>query len=153
MKPWTFRDAEPADWPSITGLLSEAHLPLEGAHDRLGGFLLAFRGDDLVGCGCLERYQRTGLLRGIAVLPSERGNGLGRELVGRLLESARRDALEMVVIITATASDYFRRFGFNHIERASVPVPLQNSLEYQITEGANILALSLSGFGSRGRSK
>src|SRR5690242_10157232 len=85
---WTFRTALPVDWPLIEQLLTEANLPLDGATDQIGGFMLAYREARLVGAAALVVYENFGLLRSVAVQASERGSGLGQELVRVVLDRA-----------------------------------------------------------------
>lgn len=139
----TFRPAEIGDWPRVADLLSAADLPLEGAEDHLGDFQLAERDGTLVGCAALERYGRDGLLRSVAVWPEERGAGLGRALVGRVLERAAADGLHTVALLTTTAPDYFPRFGFRAIPRAAVPAAVQASVEFREACPASAVAMRL----------
>jgi amino-acid N-acetyltransferase len=127
----SFKKATPADWPRIAELLQSAGLPLVGAEAHLPGFLLAFRGEQVVGCAALERYNTTALLRSVAVAAGERGRGLGQELVRRLLEQARAEGFQHIILLTETAQDFFPRFGFRVIERAQVPAPALASAEFQ----------------------
>jgi amino-acid N-acetyltransferase len=70
-------------------LLAGVRLPLEGARENLGGFLLAVRDTPLIGSACVERYGENGLLRSVAVAESERGKGLGIALIEQILLRAR----------------------------------------------------------------
>ncbi|HVO72301.1 MAG TPA: arsenic resistance N-acetyltransferase ArsN2 [Aggregatilineaceae bacterium] len=126
---WTFRTAGPDDWTAIAALLTRVDLPLDGAREHLDGFLLAFGGATLAGVAGLERYGATGLLRSVAV--AERGTGLGKELVRRLLDRASADGLTSVVLLTTTAADYFPRFGFHRIARKEAPSAVQESIEFK----------------------
>ncbi len=76
------REATKADWPNIAVLLARADLPLAGAEDHLSGFVVAVRGEEVLGCAGLERYGTTGLLRSVAIGAAERGLGLGARLRG-----------------------------------------------------------------------
>src|SRR5258708_39271771 len=49
-----FRRAVPNDWGLVKGLLESCSLPIDGAQQHLGDFLLAFEGDALSACGGLE---------------------------------------------------------------------------------------------------
>ena len=82
-----FRSAAQSDWLQIAELLTRAKLPLDGAEAHLPGFILAFRGEHLIGCAALERYGATALLRSVAVTASERGTGLGDRKSTRLNSS------------------------------------------------------------------
>jgi amino-acid N-acetyltransferase len=133
-----------ADWANIEALLTEASLPLDGAREALPDFLVAVRGETLVGAAALERYGTVALLRSVAVRPEARGTGLGREIVVRLLEEAQREGIQQVVLLTTTAADYFPRFGFRALPRADVPVAAQESLEFRETCPDSAVAMLLN---------
>jgi L-amino acid N-acyltransferase YncA len=126
-----FRRAEAADWPNLAALLTAAELPLAGAEAALTGVLLAVRGEKLVGSAGLERYGETGLLRSVAVAKSERGSGLGQELVRRLLDEAYSSGLKRVILLTTTADQFFPRFGFVPVGREQVPAEVRASVQFQ----------------------
>lgn len=143
MTSWTVRRATPHDWPQIAALLAEAELPLAGAEGHLSDFLLAFRGDALVGCAGLERYGATALLRSVAVAQTKRGYGLGPALVRMTIEHASTLGMRQVVLLTTTAADFFPRFGFRTIQRAEVPLAAQASIEFQEACPASATVMSL----------
>jgi amino-acid N-acetyltransferase len=126
-----FRTAQPSDWSKLSALLTQAKLPLAGAQEHLSGFLLAFRGDELIGSVCVERYGQDGLLRSVAVAESQRGQQLGSALVERTLVDAKQQGLAHLVLLTETAEAFFARFGFRRIARADAPVAVQSSVEFQ----------------------
>ena len=123
------RAATANDWSAIERLLTEANLPLAGASDHLGGFVVAERDGDVVACAALERYGASALLRSVAVDASLRGTGIGERLVHQLINNAKNDGLEALLLLTTTASEWFPRFGFTRIARESVPAALQESEE------------------------
>lgn len=125
------RAARPSDWPELSALLTQAHLPLAGAQEHLAGFILAYRAATLLGAAGVERYGKDGLLRSVAVVESERGHGLGKALVEKLLAEAKRNDLERLVLLTETAEAFFARFGFLRIARQDAPAPVQSSVEFQ----------------------
>lgn len=139
----TFRAAGEDDWLQVAALLEEADLPRDGVQDHLGDFLLAERSGALVGCAALERYDRHGLLRSVAVRRGDRGADLGQALVRRLLERAAADDLHNISLLTTTAADYFLRFGFRVISRAEVPTPVQRSVEFREACPASAVAMLL----------
>ena len=143
MHPLAFRKAGISDWESIAALLQSAALPLDGAREHLDGFVLAVRGESLVGCAGLERRPRTGLLRSVAVEESERGSGLGQALVGRVLDQARGMGMRQVVLLTETARDYFPKFGFRESTRAQAPVEALESLEFKTACGESAVVMIL----------
>src|SRR5688500_18290631 len=102
------------DLRDILDLLSELQLPHAGVAENVGGFLVARNEQSrLVGIIGLERYGNTALLRSAAVAPEYQKSGLGSRLTEDLLARATSEGVEKVVLLTATASDFFaRRFGF-----------------------------------------
>jgi len=139
-----FRRATADDWPAIEGLLKDAALPLDGAHAHLDHFVLAVRDDAIVGCATYEDYcsgavgspaarpdsERAVLLRSVALTPSERGTGVGRLLVDRVFDRARRRGGTSAVLLTTTAEAFFAHLGFTRATRDDVPAPLLKSAEF-----------------------
>jgi len=123
------RSATREDWPAIASLLERQHLPLDGAVDHLPAFVVATRGGVIVGVGGLELHGEAALLRSLAVATP--GEGLGSRLVRALLQQARAWRVDVVVLLTTTAADYFPRFGFVPVTRNDVPRVLHTSAEFQ----------------------
>jgi amino-acid N-acetyltransferase len=127
----TFREANADDWVQISELLQVADLPLDGAQAHLNGFLLAFQGQTLAGCVALERYGKSALLRSVATNKDFRGIGLGQDLVRKMLEVARGEGVQDIVLLTTTADKFFPRFGFTTIRRETAPDAVKESVEFQ----------------------
>ena len=125
------RRAAPNDWDRIAELLRTAQLPLDGARDHLDGFVVAERGESMVGCAAVERYGDAGLLRSVAVAASERGKGTGIALVERCVSDASARGLRTMVLLTTTADGYFPRFGFEVITREDAPDAVRASAEFR----------------------
>lgn len=129
--PITYRPGTQADWPQVAALLQGAELPLASAEAHLDSFLLAFRGQELVGTAGLEHYGKTALLRSVAIHKTERGTGLGQEIVRRLLDLAPGAGIQSIILLTTTADRFFPRFGFVTISRSEVPAEVLASAEFQ----------------------
>lgn len=121
------RAAEESDWPAISGLLSSASLPLEGAEEIIREFLVAERGGEVVACAALEAHDGAALLRSVAVRADLRGSGIGRDLVSHLLDRFSGT----VVLLTTTAANWFPRFGFREASRDQVPQSIAQSVEFR----------------------
>ena len=147
----TVRRARPADRPAVERLLLEAGLPLDGVADAFGGYLVAEVNGDVVGAIGLERYGGYALLRSGVVAAGWRGRGLGLRLTEAALVESRRGGAQAVYLLTTTAADYFRRFGFAAIDRAEVPPAVQRSVEFQgvCPDTAVTMQLDLAGPGER----
>lgn len=129
--PVVIRGATPNDWEAVAALLAASSLPLDGAREHLDGFVLAERAGATVGCAAVERYGDGGLLRSVAVAPSERGKGTGAALVSRCVADARAAGIGTLVLLTTTAERYFPRFGFEVIDRTSVAEAVRESAEFR----------------------
>lgn len=127
----TFRPAVSDDWPVIEALLGAAQLPLEGAKDHLGNFVLGMADGRLLCMGGFEQYGPTALLRSVAVDASLRGTGVGQTLLETLRLQARQQGVQELYLLTTTAADFFAKRGFSVISRADTPAELQASREFQ----------------------
>jgi GNAT superfamily N-acetyltransferase len=85
-----------------------------------GRLLLAQNEDFTVGCVCLKKL-RTGIgeVKRLYVKPDFRGKGIGKMLVGSLLEEARKVGYGMIRLDSTrymvNAHDLYRSFGFQEI--------------------------------------
>ena len=125
------RAATSEDWNAIEQLLVSSNLPLDGARDHLRDFVVAEENGAIAGCAALERYGSSALLRSVVVDSSVRGSGLGEKLVRQIIDHARREGIESMVLLTTTAPEWFPRFGFRRAERERVPPAVKASVEFQ----------------------
>lgn len=124
------REASPADLARVRALVTEAGLPLAGLHTA-ATVLVADAGGSVVGAVALERHgggpELAFLLRSAVVDPARRGRGIGAALTRAAL--AHIDAGAPVALLTETAADWFRRFGFLPVDRGCLPPALEGSKE------------------------
>ena len=139
------RAALPADRDAIESLLGKAGLPARELDTHLENFLVATRQNQLLGCAGMELYGTTALLRSLAVEPEYRGIGLGRRLTGVLLDAARRRGCVEAVLLTSTAVELARSFGFGETPREVLPQAVRDSWEFSGTccSSARCMRLSL----------
>lgn len=139
---WTFASARAADGVSlgpasagdlaaVEALVRAGELPHAVVRDGFpDAYVVGRRDGAVVGVAALESYGTTGLLRSVAVAPTERSRGTGIALVADRLATARAHGLEGVYLLTTTAASFFRRFGFTDADRASAPAALRASPEF-----------------------
>lgn len=127
----SLRPAASADWPAIAALLEANKLPLDGAQTHLATYMVATLDGNVVATAGAEVYGDVALLRSVAVAPALQRQGIGKVLVPRLLEEAKRRQIAKVFLLTATAPEYFEQFGFKRDARDNVPAALQASAEFQ----------------------
>jgi amino-acid N-acetyltransferase len=138
------RDAIPADLGAARELISRLELPVDGLEDFFSeSYIVATEEERLVGVAGIEIYGQYGLLRSVAVEPEFQGNSLGAGMIFERLERARESGLRAVYLITTTAEEYFPRFGFQLVERSTVPAEIQYSKEYSEScpESATVMVL------------
>lgn len=125
------RAATPSDRHEIQARLKEANLPYQDIIPHLNHFLLAESFGRVIGCIGLEIYSDSALLRSLAVLVDDRHQGIGRELCEEVFEYARRLKVKRIYLLTETAADFFRKLGFEQIERTLAPKSIQSTTEFR----------------------
>ncbi|GAB4531396.1 MAG: hypothetical protein Kow0063_10610 [Anaerolineae bacterium] len=124
--------ALPGDEVEIKGLLAACGLPyqdLTPAH--LEHFWVLRHGPRIAGVVGLEVPGEAGLLRSLAVREEARGRGVGTQLTRRAEQHARAQGVKTLYLLTTTAPDFFARSGYQRVDRATVPEPLQQTAEFQ----------------------
>jgi N-acetylglutamate synthase-like GNAT family acetyltransferase len=134
-----------ADLPELLALLAAVGLPVEGVEEYLDGFVVARDAEGRVVGGIgLERHGSVGLLRSAAVAPGAQGTGLGLRLTAKLLEGARAEGVEEVVLLTTTAGDFFgRKFGFELAGREAYAQTLAPSPEWNLPRCSSAVLMRL----------
>jgi amino-acid N-acetyltransferase len=113
-------------------LLSKATVTL---FEDVPDFLVAESGGRVVGCGAMHViWEDLGELRTLAVDPELTGHGIGRALVGALLERARALGVARVFCLTFETA-FFARAGFTEIEDAPVTPEVYAQLLQSYDEG------------------
>ena len=139
------RKAKTSDLSEILDLLRGSSLPSDGVAEHLSDFFVARDSTGrLVACAGVERYGAIGLLRSVAVSAELQRTGLGSRLVVRVLDDARHEGVDEVVLLTTTASDFFaRRFGFKETTREPYTEQLAPSAEWQLPRCSSAVVMSL----------
>ncbi len=113
-----------------------------------GRLLLGYNEDQLAGIGCLkELTPEIGEIKRMYVCPEHRGKGLGRGLISRLLEEAKRVGYTLIRLDSAgfmkEAHQLYKTTGFHEIEAyegSEIPKEFQNHwifMEMNISENQN----------------
>jgi amino-acid N-acetyltransferase len=126
----TFKHAVPGDMPAIIGLLKDAELPYEDVDMDGRYFIVAAEKGKVIGVVGLEASGDHGLLRSLAVEASHRNEGLGKELLGKMILHARRTGVKELYLLTTTADKFFAKQGFEKTDRAAAPAALRETYEF-----------------------
>jgi len=145
-----FRNATTADLTEIEHLLKDSGLPVDGVAEIIiahpDDFVVAEADGAgprrLVGVGGLEVCCNNALLRSVAVRPDWQTHGIGRDLVRRLVRTAEERGIRALYLLTQTAEHYFPQFGFEPVERESVPPEIAETLEFKSACPASAVAMA-----------
>jgi amino-acid N-acetyltransferase len=125
----------------VISLLSASNLPVNDLPHNLENFYVFIDEDNVAGVAGLEIHGNYGLLRSLAVAPSEQGKGIAAKLLTRIEELAITDGLEGMYLLTETAEDYFDKHGYEHIARMDVPEEIKRSVQFTQTCPESAIAM------------
>jgi N-acetylglutamate synthase-like GNAT family acetyltransferase len=125
------RNATSSDFPAVEKLLLASKLPVEGVRDNFSTYIVADEEGAIAGAIGFEKYGPAALLRSAVVSPANRGTGVGRRLVERLLQRATEEGIDDLYLLTTTAENYFPKFGFAPTTRSAVPESVKASAEFR----------------------
>jgi len=118
--------------PEVLALLEASGLP---ATDLRAGrpvtFLAAVADGHLLGCVGYELSAGVALLRSLAVQPSGRGSGVGRQLVAEVERHASAAGARELFLLTTTAAPFFEQLGFEPVAREAAPGFIVGSPQFQ----------------------
>lgn len=134
-----------ADLFVVQKLLVDAALVV-GDLDTARGlrFWVAEDEDQVIGAVGLEPFGAVGLLRSLVVARSHRQQGLGSALVNAVEYGARAEGAEVLVLLTETAEQFFKRLGYRVVERASLPEEVKGSGEFRSLCPASAVCMTKS---------
>jgi|CXWL01.1.fsa_nt_gi N-acetylglutamate synthase-like GNAT family acetyltransferase len=113
--PIDLRRATIADVPRMVELIAGANLPPLFVVEHIDGFVVAERGEAVVGCGGIELFGRCAVIRSVVVDEAWRGTGLGKRLYDALMAIAVPGSISDVYLFTADARDFWQHLGFREI--------------------------------------
>ena len=89
-------------------------------YEAVQEFLVAVKGDEVVGCGALHVFwENLGEVRTLAVAEGHTGQGIGSALLGALEQKASCLGLSQLFCLTFEV-DFFSHHGFEHVEEPIV---------------------------------
>jgi len=120
------------DEPWIRQLLTLCGLPQEDLTlGHLSHFWVIKERGEILGTVGLEMHGRSALLRSLAVDPRFRKQGFASELTKKAEDYAATLKIEVLYLLTLTAESFFRKRGYQRIERNSAPPLIQGTTEFQ----------------------
>lgn len=139
----TIRPAIAADEAAVSKLLITAGLvPLDPTAQFGPQYSVAVTADGvLVGVAGIERHGSNGLLRSVVVAKEMQRQRIGKHLTGDRLRWAEEQGVHSVFLLTRTARDYWKQFGFTEIDRTAAPSEIQSSHEWSSACPATAIAM------------
>lgn len=120
------------DEAAIKRLLTSSELPTSDlSGESLKHFLVTWRGDALTGVVGLEIEGEVALLRSLAVPESQRGRGIGCELVGAAENLAQQRGVREIFLLTTTAEEFFAARGYRRISREQAPPAIRAGAQFR----------------------
>jgi amino-acid N-acetyltransferase len=124
--------ASSGDEPWIRQLLTLCGLPQEDlTPEHLSHFWVIKEKGEIHGAVGLEIYDRSALLRSLAVDPRFRKRGFATELTKRAEDFAASLNIKELYLLTMTAENFFGKRGYKKADRNSVPPEIQGTAEFQ----------------------
>jgi len=121
---------EQSEWENALEILLEAKLPTEDLHHAPVQLFGLFHGGKLVAVNGLEIYGKQAILRSLAIQKAYRSNGLGAWILAETEAKAMELQLSDLYLLTTTAEKFFKRHGYNEIDRESCPSHIRQSKEF-----------------------
>jgi amino-acid N-acetyltransferase len=92
----------------------------------------------------IELSGAVALLRSLAIAPKYQRGGLGHQLVAQLERDVQNTGVEQLILLTETAESFFRRLGYEVIDRRYVPEEVKQSAEFRSLCPASAVCMTKS---------
>lgn len=125
------KKAQKSHLKAIFHLLQENESHTEEVEENIENFWIICEGKEIIGCAGLEIYGKVALLRSVAIRKDRQHKGLGQTLTRSILAFAKKRKVKKLYLLTLTAADFFRKFGFRRIERDEVDHAIQKTAEFR----------------------
>jgi len=140
--------ATSSDIDQITQLISDSGASSSAINsDALQHVYLAYtKNNELAGVGAMQIFDGAALLHTLIVKPAMRGQGFGYLLMKTLDHAAKSENIDGIYVLSGDLRDYFKRYGYESVDKASIPDAITCSDLYsqQNKDGHTALCLRAS---------
>ena len=127
----TFSGVRPEDENAVLALVAKCGLPTgDLSREKLRHFVVARKGDAVIGAVGLEVFSPHALLRSLVVAEDFRGKGIARRLIGAIERHGRNVGVNSIYLLTLTATGLFGKCAYRQANRATAPEDLQATDEF-----------------------
>jgi amino-acid N-acetyltransferase len=96
-------------------------IALNQIYDQLRDFVVAEAEGEIIGCGAMHiTWKDLGEIRSVAIEESHRKQGVGTQIVNRLLTMALEMEVKRLFVLTYQPK-FFDKFGFSVIDKEALP--------------------------------
>lgn len=124
----TIRQAQPNEYNAIKHLLATHALPISDLDEKNIKLYVGIYNDVIVATIGVERYEKLALLRSLCVQDAYKHQGFGKQMVHFV--EANLEGIDALYLLTTTAKEYFKRFGFVEVTREQTPEAIQQTREF-----------------------
>ncbi|MDR1285999.1 MAG: amino-acid N-acetyltransferase [Treponema sp.] len=143
------RDLRSADIPDMLRMMEPlmqqgvlVRRRAEDIQEKRGDYVVFDIDGKIHACGALhDRGEGQGEIAALATDPSCTDTGLGKKIVGYLVDRAKKKGMKRVFVLTIRAHDWFEALGFR--ESALESLPEERSRSYDRNRKSKIFALEL----------
>lgn len=133
-----------ADEPQIRGILEK--LDGDRANFNVSQFMVVKNEGKIIGCVRIKFFLDGSLeLASLAVLPEYQGQGIGSELIRKLLLS--KPVRPIFLLTSLDKEEFYKRFGFNIINSDNLPEELRKEylhiINLPFTKNVQVIAMVL----------
>lgn len=114
----------------VVALLLAENLPVIDLPDSLDDFLVATTGDIVQAVAGLGIHGKYGLLRSVAVAKGSRKKGMAAALIKQIETIAKNSGLEIIYLLTETATEYFNKQGYEQVSRMDIPEEIKVTSQF-----------------------
>jgi amino-acid N-acetyltransferase len=116
---------------TAVALLQAQGLPVSDITDEhLEHFFFVGSDGSPTGLVGLELYGTDALLRSLVVAENVRSKGLGSALIDHAEQYAASKSVRSIYLLTTTAEAFFKRLGYERIERSKAPPTIERTREF-----------------------
>lgn len=125
-----YKLASLSDIKEIQRLLKESNLPFEDLESSNVTLFISVLNGQIIGCIGIEIKGEDGLLRSFFVTDKYKNQGIGNELLNRLMNYSKSKNIKRLHLLTTTAEKYFSKKGFVKSDRIKAPESIQTTTEF-----------------------
>lgn len=119
------------DAPELVDVLAAAGLPVDDLREAGRRFFrFGDNGGDLIGFIGWEEAGHAALLRSLVVVPSRRGQGWSRVLIGWALRRLAEAGVTDAYLLTTSIETLAAKLGFARLDRALAPAAIRDSRQF-----------------------